>query len=208
MRLDAGRVARTAMIAVALFGALVALIAAGARSEIVSSRGAASASPSVQAAPASPLRRLAIPVEGVAAADLRDTFDDGRPGHRHEAIDIAAPRGTRVVAVDDGTLVKLFTSVPGGLTIYQFDPDARFAYYYAHLDRYADGLREGMALRRGEVIGYVGTTGNAPARTPHLHFAIARLTATKEWWKGDPIDPYPILTTTSSAPQTLASGPD
>ena len=137
-----------------------------------------------------PLRRLAIPVEGVRAADLRNTFDEGRNGHRHEAIDIAAPRGTRVLAVDDGRLVKLFTSVPGGLTVYQFDPDERFAYYYAHLDRYADGLREGMALRRGDLIGYVGTTGNAAADAPHLHFAVFRLGPEKQWWKGEAVDPF------------------
>jgi len=136
-----------------------------------------------------PLRRLAVPVEGVRAADLRDTFADGRPGHRHEAIDIAAPRGTAVLAADDGTVVKLFTSVPGGLTIYQFDPDSRYAYYYAHLDRYADGIVEGMKVRRGDVIGYVGTTGNAPPDAPHLHFAVFRLGAEKRWWQGEPIDP-------------------
>ena len=140
-----------------------------------------------------PLRRLAVPVEGVRAADLRDTFAEGRPGHRHEAIDIAAPRGTAVLATDDGTVAKLFTSVPGGLTIYQFDPEQRYAYYYAHLDRYAEGLREGMRLRRGDVIGYVGTTGNAPADAPHLHFAVFRLGPEKQWWKGEAVDPYPIL---------------
>jgi len=139
------------------------------------------------------LRPLTIPVEGVTLAELRDSFDDGRPGHRHEAIDIAAPRGTRVLAVDDGTLVKLFASVPGGLTIYQFDPDSRFAYYYAHLDRYADGLREGMRLRRGDVIGYVGTTGNAARDAPHLHFAVFRLGPERRWWKGEPINPFGAL---------------
>jgi murein DD-endopeptidase MepM/ murein hydrolase activator NlpD len=137
-----------------------------------------------------PLRRLAIPVEGVRVADLRNTFGEGRSGRRHEAIDIVAPRGTRVLAVDDGRLAKLFTSVPGGLTVYQFDPDKRFAYHYAHLDRYADGLREGMALRRGDLIGYVGTTGNAAADAPHLHFAVFRLGPEKQWWKGEAVDPF------------------
>ena len=139
------------------------------------------------------LRPLGVPGEGVAAAALRDTVDEGRAGHRHEAIDIAAPRGARVLAVDDGTLVKLFMSVPGGLTIYQFDPQARFAYYYAHLDRYADGLREGMMLRRGDVIGYVGTTGNAPADAPHLHFAVFRLGPERQWWRGEAINPFGAL---------------
>jgi murein DD-endopeptidase MepM/ murein hydrolase activator NlpD len=137
-----------------------------------------------------PLRRLAVPVEGVRVADLRDTFADGRPGHRHEAIDIAAPRGTPVLAADDGTVVKLFTSAPGGLTIYQFDPDQRYAYYYAHLDRYADGVGEGRRVRRGDVIGYVGTTGNAPPNSPHLHFAVFRLGAEKRWWQGEAVDPF------------------
>ena len=155
--------------------------------------GIALAAIALLGADGAPLRRLAIPVEGVRAADLRNTFDEGRPGHRHEAIDIPAPRGTRVLAADDGVVAKLFESVPGGLTVYQFDPDQRFAYYYAHLDRYAEGLREGMHLRRGELIGYVGTTGNAPPDAPHLHFAIFRLGPERKWWRGTAINPYPIL---------------
>ena len=140
-----------------------------------------------------PLRRLTIPVEGVRAADLRNTFHDARGGRRHEAIDIAAPRGTRVLAVDDGKVAKLFTSVPGGLTVYQFDRDERFAYYYAHLDRYAEGLSEGMQVRRGDLIGYVGTTGNAAPDAPHLHFAVFRLGPEKQWWKGEAVDAFDAL---------------
>jgi murein DD-endopeptidase MepM/ murein hydrolase activator NlpD len=121
-----------------------------------------------------------------------DTYEQPRSGGRHEAIDILAPRGTPVHAVDDGKLVKLFASVPGGLTVYQFDPEGRLAYYYAHLDRYADGLKEGMMLRRGDLIGYVGLTGNA-GQTPHLHFAVFRLGPERQWWKGDPVNPYPAL---------------
>jgi murein DD-endopeptidase MepM/ murein hydrolase activator NlpD len=138
-------------------------------------------------------RPLMLPVEGVAPSALVDTFNEGRPGHRHEAIDILARRGSRVYAVDDGKLVKLFTSVPGGLTLYQFDPDGNLAYYYAHLDRYADGLKEGMPLRRGDLIGYVGSTGNAAVEAPHLHFAVFRLGPQRQWWKGQPINPYPAL---------------
>ena len=138
-------------------------------------------------------RALVVPVEGVTPAALVDTFEQGRPGHRHEAIDIAAPRGSRVVAVDDGSVVKLFTSVPGGLTVYQFDPQENLAYYYAHLDRYAEGLREGMMLRRGDLIGYVGSTGNAAPDAPHLHFAVFRLGPLRQWWKGEPVNPYPAL---------------
>ena len=138
-------------------------------------------------------RYLVIPVEGVSPADLHDTFAAGRPGHRHEAIDIPAPTGTRVFAVDDGKLVKLFTSLAGGLTIYQFDPQGRFAYYYAHLDRYADGVREGIVLHRCDLLGYVGTSGNADADSPHLHFAVFRLGPERQWWKGTPLNPFPAL---------------
>ncbi|MET3496292.1 M23 family metallopeptidase [Variovorax boronicumulans] len=138
-------------------------------------------------------RAIAMPIAGVQGSVLQDTFTDRRTGGSHEALDIPAPRGTPVRAVDDGKLVKLFTSVPGGLTVYQFDPAGRLAYYYAHLDRYADNIREGMALRRGDVIGYVGTTGNAPPNVPHLHFAVFLLDADKRWWKGTAINPYPAL---------------
>lgn len=135
-----------------------------------------------------------MPVRGLGPDALRDTFDETRGTERkHEAIDILAPRGTPVVAVDDGTVAKLFESKAGGLTVYQFDPTVQYAYYYAHLDRYAAGLAEGNSLERGEVIGYVGTTGNAPKDTPHLHFAIFRLDADKRWWKGVPINPFALL---------------
>jgi len=122
------------------------------------------------------------------------SYHDARSGGReHEALDILAPRGTPVVAVEDGTIAKLFNSKAGGITVYQFDPGQEYSYYYAHLDRYADGIKEGMPVRRGQVLGYVGTSGNAPKDTPHLHFAIFRLTAEKHWWEGTPIDPYDIL---------------
>jgi murein DD-endopeptidase MepM/ murein hydrolase activator NlpD len=98
-----------------------------------------------------------------------------------------------VVAVEDGTIAKLFNSKAGGLTVYQFDPGQQYSYYYAHLERYAEGLKEGDRVRRGQVLGYVGTSGNAPKDTPHLHFAVYRLTADKHWWEGTPIDPYDIL---------------
>jgi murein DD-endopeptidase MepM/ murein hydrolase activator NlpD len=137
-------------------------------------------------------RSLGLPVEGLNPRELRDTFADARDGHRHEAIDILAPRGTRVLAVDDGRVVKLFNSVRGGLTVYQFDPTETFCYYYAHLDGYAPGLMEGTVLNRGAVVGFVGTTGNAPPNTPHLHFTVFKLGPEKHWWQGAPIDPYPI----------------
>ena len=137
--------------------------------------------------------RLIIPIAGVSRASLRDSFDERRGMGRHEAIDIAAPRGSPVLAVGDGRVVKLFYSSPGGRTVYQFDPDDTFAYYYGHLDAYAAGLSEGMTLKRGDVLGYVGTTGNAAPDAPHLHFAIFRLGPDKHWWQGTAVNPYPFL---------------
>jgi murein DD-endopeptidase MepM/ murein hydrolase activator NlpD len=137
-------------------------------------------------------RAMIVPVAGVARNAIRDMFNEARGNRRHEAIDILAPTGTPVIATDDGVVKKLFTSKPGGLTVYQFDPDQRFCYYYAHLDRYAPGLHEGQLLRRGEVLGYVGTTGNA-GNTPHLHFALIRLDKERRWWKGTYVNPYPSL---------------
>jgi murein DD-endopeptidase MepM/ murein hydrolase activator NlpD len=139
-------------------------------------------------------RHLEMPVEGIKPSNLRDSFSESRAfGRPHEAIDIIAPKGTRVFAVEDGTVAKLFRSVAGGLTVYQFDPTGEYAYYYAHLDSYAAGLREGQTIRRGQTIGFVGSTGNASATAPHLHFAIYRLTPERKWWKGDAINPYPLL---------------
>jgi murein DD-endopeptidase MepM/ murein hydrolase activator NlpD len=138
-------------------------------------------------------RPMIVPVAGVDRTAMRDMFNEVRGNRRHEAIDILAPRGTPVIATDDGVVKKLFTSKPGGLTVYEFDPDQRFCYYYAHLDRYADGLHEGQQLHRGEVLGYVGTTGNAPKDTPHLHFALIRLNADRRWWQGTYVNPYPLL---------------
>ena len=138
-------------------------------------------------------RTLAIPVAGVTPEQLTPQFNDTRGGRRHEAIDIMAPRGTEVRAVDDGRIARLFFSKAGGITIYQFDPSDRFCYYYAHLDRYENGLLEGQQVRRGQVLGYVGTSGNAPKDAPHLHFAVNRLDAERKWWRGTPVDPYDLL---------------
>ena len=169
-------------------------------------RGAATPEPAatVPPAPVSPTeageivalraRALKLPVEGVDRKDLRNTFADARGSRTHEALDILAPRGTKVRAVEEGRVQKLFTSKAGGLTIYEFDPTQTFAYYYAHLDRYEDGLREGQLVKRGDVIGYVGSTGNASPDAPHLHFAIVRLGPEKQWWKGEPINPFLVLT--------------
>jgi murein DD-endopeptidase MepM/ murein hydrolase activator NlpD len=138
--------------------------------------------------------KLLVPVEGVAYSTLTDTFDQPRGQERHhEALDIMAPKGTPVRAVGDGKVVKLFESRAGGTTLYQFDPEGKHAYYYAHLDRYADGIKEGMQLKRGDLIGYVGVTGNSDPNAPHLHFAVVALTPEKQWWKGTPVNPYPLL---------------
>lgn len=135
-------------------------------------------------------RELLIPVRGLTKDDLASSFHQQRNGREHEAMDILAPRGTDVLAVEDGHVAKLFVSDRGGLTIYQFDPSDLFVYYYAHLERYAPGLQEGQAVRRGDVIGYVGTSGNAPKETPHLHFAIVKLGPDRRWWEGTPLDPF------------------
>lgn len=138
---------------------------------------------------------LLVPVQGVKAADLTDTFTDARSeGRSHEAIDIMAPAGTPVVAVEDGYIEKLFTSERGGLTIYQFEAGGRFAYYYAHLQGYAPGLAEKQVVKRGQVIGYVGSTGNADPAAPHLHFSVFVLGPERRWWERDALNPYPMLT--------------
>jgi murein DD-endopeptidase MepM/ murein hydrolase activator NlpD len=136
---------------------------------------------------------LAMPLAGVDVNKLPDTFNDARVGHKHEALDIAAPRGTPVRAVAEGNVVKLFNSKQGGLTVYQFDNSRNWCFYYAHLDSYAPGLKEGMLLHRGDTLGYVGTTGDAPPNAPHLHLAVFQLGPAKNWWEGTAIDPLPLL---------------
>jgi murein DD-endopeptidase MepM/ murein hydrolase activator NlpD len=137
---------------------------------------------------------LIIPVAGVRAEQLRDTFSEARSeGRVHDAIDIPAARGTAVLAATDGPIVKLFQSVRGGTTIYQLSVDGKFVYYYAHLDRYADGMVEGHFAKQGETIAYVGDTGNAGARNYHLHFSIAEISSPKDFWHGVNINPYPLL---------------
>ena len=158
-------------------------------------------SETIGADPIAVLRRhdLRLPVDDddvdIDIDDWKGHFAQRRDGgsRGHEAVDILAPRHTPVVAVEDGTIARLFNSKAGGITVYQFDPTEQFCYYYAHLQRYAAGLRDGQRVSKGDVIGYVGTTGNAPPNTPHLHFAIFQLTDAKRWWEGRPIDPYLVF---------------
>ncbi|MDQ5844993.1 MAG: M23 family metallopeptidase [Acidobacteriota bacterium] len=138
--------------------------------------------------------KLIIPVAGVKPDQLLDTFADARSeGRAHDAIDIPAAAGTPVVAASDGEIVRLFQSDRGGTTISQLSPDKRLVFYYAHLQRYADGLYAGKFVRQGEVIGYVGDTGNAGPGNYHLHFSIAAIADPKRYWEGTNINPYPLL---------------
>jgi murein DD-endopeptidase MepM/ murein hydrolase activator NlpD len=137
---------------------------------------------------------LRVPIDGIDIESFKGGFAERRGGDRpHEAVDVLSPRNTPVHAVENGTIAKLFYSKAGGLTIYQFDPSSRFCYYYAHLERYADGLHDGQTITQGEVIGYVGTSGNAPANTPHLHFAVFELKGDRKWWQGTALDPYGVF---------------
>jgi murein DD-endopeptidase MepM/ murein hydrolase activator NlpD len=139
--------------------------------------------------------RLIVPVRGIEAAALYDTYDEKRGGGSrvHEALDIPAPRGTPVLSATSGRVLKLFNSEAGGNMVYAADSTERFILMYAHLDSYANGLAEGMHLQQGQILGAVGTTGNAPPNLPHLHFALARSSDVKQWWKGAPVNPYPLL---------------
>ena len=138
--------------------------------------------------------KLIIPVAGVRPEQLRDTFSEARSeGRVHDAIDIPAPRGTPVIAAADGPIVKLFQNDRGGTTIYQLSTDGKFVYYYAHLDRYAEGLAEGHFAKQGEPIAYVGDSGNAGPGNYHLHFSIAEISNPKDFWHGVNINPYPLL---------------
>jgi murein DD-endopeptidase MepM/ murein hydrolase activator NlpD len=141
----------------------------------------------------SSILEMTPPIRGLALTNLRDTFEEIHNGQRHEAIDIPEPRGTPVRAVVSGSIRKLFLSKPGGNTIYQFDETGVYCYYYAHLDGYAEGLHEGMPVKSGDVIGFVGSTGNADSRAPHLHLAIFELGPERLWWQGKAVDPYPGL---------------
>ena len=147
----------------------------------------------LECASSSSLPDIGLPIKGLTVAEVRDTFSEVHSGHPHEAIDLLRPKGTPVQAVVSGSIRKLFLSKPGGNTIYEFDDMGVYCYYYAHLDRYVAGLHEGMRVERGEVIGFVGSTGNADPGSPHLHFAIFELGPEKQWWKGRALNPYSAL---------------
>ena len=165
-----------------------------ARSLAVATTGAAATTPR----PADD-GTLLVPVEGIRREQLRDTYNAARSqGRTHHAIDIHAPRGTPVVAVEDGTVLKLHRGARGGIAVYLLDDDGRTRYYYAHLDGYAQGLHEGQRVERGEVIGYVGDTGNAQPGDYHLHFSIAILDDADRWWEGRNLNPYDLLRQTAS----------
>jgi murein DD-endopeptidase MepM/ murein hydrolase activator NlpD len=153
--------------------------------------------PPIDARPHGSEPRLTMPIDGIDPSRLTSNFTQARNGHAHEALDIMAPRGTPVRAVAGGAVAKLFTSRYGGLTIYQFDDSETWCYYYAHLDRYEPGLKQGALVHIGDVIGYVGSTGDASPDAPHLHFAVFRLGPEKQWWKGTAVDPLPLLQATA-----------
>ena len=164
---------------------------AGASRGVVASLGPLSSSETVNYILG---RGLRLPVAGVVASQLHDTFDEGRDeGRVHRALDILAPRGTPVIAADDGRVLRVRQNALGGNTVYATDPQGRVVYYYAHLDAYQPGLTEGATIARGDVLGTVGTTGNAPKDTPHLHFQVMRMPADGRYWDGEAINPYPLF---------------
>jgi murein DD-endopeptidase MepM/ murein hydrolase activator NlpD len=139
-------------------------------------------------------RGLIVPVAGITVSQLQDSFDEGRDeGRVHRALDILAPRGTPVLSADDGRILRVRPNALGGNTVYATDPLGRVVYYYAHLDAYQPGLTEGATVARGDVLGIVGTTGNAPKDTPHLHFQVMRMPADGKYWDGEAINPYPLF---------------
>lgn len=154
-------------------------------------------------------RGLMVPVQGVSPGKVPDTYWQARDGgaRAHQALDILAKRGTPVLSADSGTVLRLSRNALGGITIYATDPEQRFVFYYAHLERYADGLFEGKPVAQGEVIGYVGTTGNAPRNTPHLHFQAMRFVDARQWWNGPPFDPRPYMAQSGDRRHAAQSAP-
>ena len=140
-------------------------------------------------------RRILVPLLGADMSKVYDTFNDPRDGGErvHRAIDILAPRGTPILSADDGRILRMSTNALGGICMYTVDPEGRIVYYYAHMDHYNDAMSPGREIVKGDTLGYVGTTGNAPKNTPHLHFQVMRWPADGKYWNGEPIDPYELL---------------
>jgi murein DD-endopeptidase MepM/ murein hydrolase activator NlpD len=139
-------------------------------------------------------RHIMLPVAGADPAKLEDSFKEPRDGDRvHRAIDIMAPRGTPILSADDGKILRMTTSTLGGISMYAVDPSSRLVYYYAHMDRYNDGMSPGRNIVKGDTLGFVGTTGNAPKNLPHLHFQVMKWPADGKYWNGEPIDPFEVL---------------
>ncbi len=183
-------------------GALLLLVLIGLVSmvRIVPPGPPAPAAPQQTSTPPAPPETTAsglmVPVQGVGRAQIVDSWGQSRAnGQRtHEGTDIMAPGGTPVVAAASGTIEKLFYSNGGGgITLYVRSPDRRWSYYYAHLQRYAPGVVEGRVVRTGDLLGYVGDTGNSGAGNFHLHFGMAQMQPGERWWQGQPINPYPLL---------------
>jgi uncharacterized membrane protein len=150
---------------------------------------------------------IAMPLDSIDPTTLHSSFTDARGGgtRQHQALDIMSPRGTPIHAAASGRVLKLFTSRDGGLMVYAADSSERFVLMYAHLDHYAPALTDSTRLVRGQVIGFVGSTGNASPNAPHLHFAIARSADVKHWSRGRPIDPLPILVAAQTAVRTISA---
>lgn len=137
-------------------------------------------------------KKLEIPIDGFDISKVKGSFYETHNGVMHGAADMLAPRNTPIHAVENGKIAKLFNSKRGGLTIYQYDPSGKFVYYYAHLEKYAPNIHDGDSVKKGEVIGFVGTSGNAPPNTPHLHFSIGLGDGLKKWWVTSSVDPYEV----------------
>jgi len=196
---------RTYFATLAVTAALIAGFAAGRWTDTaapcpnVSSKAPQSQQPPSKPTPAPRSERsLIVPVRGVAREGLRDTWGEAREAGGHQGVDIVAPLGADVLAVADGRIAKFFDSERGGVTIYQFDRDERYVFYYAHLSARTVGLAEGDVVRQGEVIGRVGMTGNAV--TPHLHFEIQRLTPERLWWRAEAVNAFPFLASGRAPP--------
>ena len=139
-------------------------------------------------------RQIIVPVAGADMTRVEDSFNDPRDGDRvHRAIDILAARGTPILSADDGRILRMTTSALGGISMYTIDSEQRIVYYYAHMDHYNDAMSPGKSIAKGDTLGFVGTTGNAPKDTPHLHFQVMRWPADGRYWNGEPIDPFELL---------------